>query len=557
MTLNCLCCFYCCPLIESRRDSASNSPYAPVDIQPIQGALQATSSKEMVAPLNGRVIPLNSNGPQTGTLTLSDSDKNLASIPLKQQFEGRLANCLAALVQLTGPLNEEEEADQIEILQKNNKEIAELITEFLESEKKRANHPIIAVSISRETSEDLSIPVETLTHNLRAPIHEIGLKIDEYNGTEASSRNLRDLTYSLEQNYKHVQRLVDQFSSDAIPGTKQKITADWTPFTFEKLEERLRSLVKRSAETQNISIDFEYPLLKRSDGKPIEFSGDATKITEILLNFTNNAIKYCKPGSKVTVKFDIEPGSEPPYHLIHFKVKDNGPGISPEKQQQLFTCFSQVGTLSDSSQESSGVGLYLCNRYVKLLNPTAPSHERIGVQSEIGKGSTFWFTARVKRIPDSTAPSPASPIPKVKAVFRNPNLSILWADDHMPTLKITDKLLETAGCAKGEKESSKRKTVQSGNEALIHCSTFQYDLIFLDENMGDNVMGGCEAAKAILADAKKNYRKPPHIVIITGDSKSQIEERLKKLEINAPIEILTKPVDYNTIVQTANRLIPD
>lgn len=128
---------------------------------------------------------------------------------------------------------------------------------------------------------------------------------------------------------------------------------------------------------------------------PDRVCSDPTRIRQVLMNYLSNALKFTEQGG-AAVRVACE-AQEDEHLLLRFEVKDSGIGISKQGQDRLFKSFSQVDASTTRRFGGTGLGLIICKRISSMLGGN------VGVRSEVGKGSTFWFTARVGR----AAPQPA------------------------------------------------------------------------------------------------------------------------------------------------------
>lgn len=117
---------------------------------------------------------------------------------------------------------------------------------------------------------------------------------------------------------------------------------------------------------------------------PHYMHGDPVRLRQILLNLANNAIKFTDSG-QVVIRATLEAYNDPNY-TIRWSVTDSGIGLSDEAQQKLFQPYVQINNTSTRSFEGTGLGLSICKRLVDIMNG------QIGVQSQLGKSSTFWFS---------------------------------------------------------------------------------------------------------------------------------------------------------------------
>jgi signal transduction histidine kinase len=128
------------------------------------------------------------------------------------------------------------------------------------------------------------------------------------------------------------------------------------------------------------------------DGEvPQPLWGDEAKLRQILLNLVGNAVKFTEEGF-VEVAASVEALREGEA-LLRFEVRDTGPGIPPEGLKKLFQSFSQVNASTKRRYGGTGLGLAISRRLAEMMGG------RIGVESEEGKGSTFWFTVRLRTSP--------------------------------------------------------------------------------------------------------------------------------------------------------------
>jgi two-component system sensor histidine kinase/response regulator len=119
---------------------------------------------------------------------------------------------------------------------------------------------------------------------------------------------------------------------------------------------------------------------------PAWVTGDPTRLRQILLNLLTNALKFTERGRVgLTVLRELQAGDD----VLRFEISDTGVGIAPESQHLLFTTFSQVDRSDTRNHGGSGLGLAISRRFAEAMGGT------IGVTSEVGCGSVFWFTARL------------------------------------------------------------------------------------------------------------------------------------------------------------------
>ncbi len=213
---------------------------------------------------------------------------------------------------------------------------------------------------------------------------------------------------------------------------------------------------------------------------PENLCGDPLRVRQIVLNLLGNAVKFTSSGEITLNVMSVTDHAD--RVLLRFEIQDTGIGISPEIQASLFRPFVQADSSTTRKYGGTGLGLAICRRLVELM------HGHIGVQSEAGKGSTFWFTAELLK---STL-TDLAPIPET---FSLANRLVLVVDDNATNRKLLDRLLESW--------HAPHLTVESADQALVEmrraaAANSPYELVLLDHHMPGT--DGLQLANAISAD---------------------------------------------------------
>ncbi len=276
---------------------------------------------------------------------------------------------------------------------------------------------------------------------------------------------------------------------------------------------------------------------------PDTIYADPTRLSQVLLNLAGNAVKFTETGW-VRVRVGLLPASaaiiegnrEKRLDALIFHVEDSGPGIRKEAHELIFKTFIQGDGADAHKQPGSGLGLAISRQLVQIW------HGQIGVKSEPGRGSLFWFTLPLLAASAESVQAPPSFRPLAEeAPLR---LRILLAEDNELIQEFLTLFLEDQGhtviCA------------YDGREALGFLeqgemgTTGGFDLVLMDVQM--RPMGGLEATKAIRASGA-SYRNIP-IIGLTAYAMTDDQETFLAAGMD---EVLTKPVDRADLLSAVRR----
>ena len=253
---------------------------------------------------------------------------------------------------------------------------------------------------------------------------------------------------------------------------------------------------------------------------PLQLVGDPGRLRQILVNLVGNAIKFTPRGE---VLVTIEVGSQDARDVeLHFKVKDTGIGIPPEKHGLLFKAFSQADSSTTRIYGGSGLGLAISARLTELMGG------KLWLQSREGEGCTFHFTARFALAEVKT--QPASPAVTIELQ----GLSVLVVDDNETNRRIL--------CAMTRGWGMKPYAAENGETALAALETATQEgnpfrLVLIDGNMP--VMDGFELAERIKKSVVANAGTEARVLMLTSGGQPGEAKRCQQLGISA---YLLKPV---------------
>ncbi|MCB0307526.1 MAG: hybrid sensor histidine kinase/response regulator, partial [Calditrichaeota bacterium] len=172
---------------------------------------------------------------------------------------------------------------------------------------------------------------------------------------------------------------------------------------------------------------------------PANLSGDATRIQQALLNYAGNAVKFTEAGS-VNLRAGLLAEDEASA-LIRFEVEDTGIGIAAEVVPKLFSAFEQADASSTRKYGGTGLGLAITKKIAELMGGEA------GVESTFGRGSTFWFTVRLRKAQGTLEASDADQQADAEDVLKRDYLGtrILLAEDEPVNCEIAEDMLVQVG----------------------------------------------------------------------------------------------------------------
>ncbi len=386
-----------------------------------------------------------------------------------------------------------------------------------------------AVVANRAKSEFLA----NMSHEIRNPINAIlGLTRMVLSDEELSEKQAQRLSMVLESSESLLRIVGDILDYSKIEAGKLEL--EERPFEVRRLLESVLAEQRIVAEHKGLALT-----LVVDPAVPFRLTGDSQRLRQVLINLIGNALKFTDVG-RVLVKVCLAPSEagkerEPDRLALLFSVNDTGIGLSPEAKERIFGSFVQADSGLTKKYAGSGLGLAICRKLTRLMGGD------IEVESELGRGATFRFTAVFRQGLGEILPPPGRHM-AVEAEKPMPPLSILLAEDNRINQLFTVDLLASHG--------HDVKVAGNGAEALELLSRERFDLVLMDVQMP--VMDGMAATKAIREHAAGLF--DPDIPVVGLSAYAMKGDRERFMEAGMD-DYLTKPIRFEDFFRIIRRVV--
>ncbi|MBW7862367.1 MAG: response regulator, partial [Rhodocyclaceae bacterium] len=400
------------------------------------------------------------------------------------------------------------------------------------TEQKRLEQILTARNLELEQAKNLaeganrakSAFLANMSHELRTPLNAITGMTYLVRGAGVAPRQAEHLK-KIETAVEHLLEIINSVL-DLSKIEAGKFSFEETAVNVGAILANIASMLSERAEAKKVALQFEVGPM------PHHLLGDPTRLQQALLNYVGNAIKFTESGS-VTMRAELKEDTLDSA-LVRFEVQDTGVGISPPAIERLFSAFEQADNSTTRKYGGTGLGLAITKKLAQLMGG------EVGVTSHVGRGSTFWFTARLKKNSEGARARPAeASVQDAKARLREKfsGKRVLIAEDDPVNEEVARILLEEVGLAVD--------SAADGGEAADRAGSRHYDLILMDMQMPR--LSGLDATRLIRTTPKG---KSVPILAMTANAFSDDRARCLDAGMN---DFIAKPYDPDLLFETLLR----
>jgi two-component system sensor histidine kinase/response regulator len=378
-----------------------------------------------------------------------------------------------------------------------------------------------AKEVAEEATRMKSDFLANMSHEIRTPMNAIIGMAHLALSTTLDARQ-HDYVTKIQRAGQHLLGVINDIL-DFSKIESGRMTIESEDFELEKLLAGVTDFISEKTAAKNLEL-----LLDVDARLPHDLRGDALRLGQVLINYASNAVKFTELGSIVIRVQQVEKGQED--LVVRFEVEDTGIGLAPDQIRRLFQSFSQADTSTTRKYGGTGLGLAISKRLVELMGG------EVGVESEPGRGSTFFFTARLGLC--ETTSRTFLPQPDLRG------RRLLVVDDNAFAVHTLSEMLQ--------RMTFRVERAASGEEALTAIADAErgsdpFAIVFLDWRMPG--LDGIETARRIEA---MSLGARPRRVLVTGYGREDVFREAESAGFDG---ILVKPVSPSLLFDAAIRAL--
>ncbi|MDD2717403.1 MAG: response regulator [Candidatus Wallbacteria bacterium] len=394
------------------------------------------------------------------------------------------------------------------------------------TEKKQAEEMKIAKEAAEAATRAKSDFLASMSHEIRTPMNAVIGFTELTLKTELTPRQKDYLSKAVTSARALLGIINDLLDFSKIEAGKLEV--ELIPFNLEETLDSVAGIISLKAEEKGLEI-----LFHTETDVPLNLVGDPLRLSQILINLCNNAVKFTEKGEIIIATKLLDPQAQESEVTLQFSVTDSGIGLTPDQIDKLFQSFSQAETSIARKYGGTGLGLSICKHLCEIMGG------KIWVESNPGSGSKFLFTARFKQQESARM--------KLNLPSNLKNLKILIVDDNPSAREILSEIISSMSFIVTQ--------ASSGLEALAELETAfrnnnPYDLVLMDWKMPG--MDGIEVTKRLKTIS--NLSKPPFILMISAYGRDEVMHKAYDAGVNGfLIKPITPSLLLNTILEVFSR----